>query len=69
MKSSTKENKMARKRDKIYWVVQERTKLFTWRALSLHKTKQSAEASKALLELHSPLSFAGFKVDRVELVD
>lgn len=55
-------------RDNVYWVVQERTKLFTWKARSLHSTKRAADAAKALLETHSPFRVLGYKVDRVELI-
>lgn len=55
-------------RDKIYWVVQERQYLFGWKAHSLYSTKKAADAAKALLESASPLSYKGYKVDRVEKV-
>lgn len=59
---------MSRKRDRIYWVVQERTKLFAWKAHSLYKTKREAEEVKLLLESESKFGVLGYKVDRVELV-
>lgn len=54
-----------KKRDNVYWVVLERTALFTWKAHSLYTTKKAANEARTLLEQHSPLSFRGYKVDRV----
>ncbi len=60
---------MARKRDRVYWVLQKRTALFGWKALHLYKTKRTADIERAAMEKNSKLGILGYKVDRVELVD
>ncbi len=59
-----------KKRDNVYWVVLERTALFTWKAHSLYSTKKAAEAARK--ELEATVGFLGpkgFKVDRVVKAD
>lgn len=59
--------KRAKKVDTIYWVLSERSKLFLWKPIQLFKSYDAAVSTRKELELASPYSIAGYKVDRVEL--
>lgn len=59
--------RVTKKTDNVYWVIQERSKLFSWKAHSLYATYEAAKLAKATLETNSPLSFSGYKLERVLL--
>ena len=59
--------KRAKKVDTIYWVLSERSKLFLWKPIQLFKSYDAAVSVRKELELASPYSITGYKVDRVEL--
>ena len=59
--------KRAKKVDTIYWVLSERSKLFLWKPIQLFKSYDAAVSVRKELELASPYSLNGYKVDRVEL--
>ena len=68
-KVTKKAAKKAVKKDNIYWVVQERSKLFKWKAHSLYATYSDAATAREALEQDNILSMHGYKVDRVELIN
>lgn len=59
--------KQAKKVDTIYWVLSERSKLFLWKPIQLFKSYDAAVSVCKELELASPYSITGYKVDRVDL--
>lgn len=56
------------KADPVFWVLSERSKLFSWRPLEVYKTQDAATAARKRREEASPYSLNGYKVDRVVLV-
>lgn len=59
--------KRAKKVDTIYWVLSERSKLLLWKPIQLFKSYDAAVSARKELELASPYSLTGYKVDRVDL--
>lgn len=58
----------SKKKDPIFWVLSERTKLFSWKAIEVYKTQDAAVAARIRREEASPYSLNGYKVDRVVLM-
>ena len=67
--SRKRSTKKAATPDPVYWVLSERTALFTWTPMALFKTKAEADARRIAMEEQSPYSLRGYKVDRVVLQD
>lgn len=67
-KSVSKKTARKAKSNNIYWVLSERTKLFSWKAIEVYKTQDAAVAARIRREEASPYSLNGYKVDRVVLM-
>lgn len=55
--------------DNVYWVLQARSGMFSWKAHKLYKTYAAATAARVLAESGNIMGHRGYKVDRVELAD
>lgn len=67
--ATTKAKKRATKSvdDGIYWVVSQRSHLFTWTPVEVYKDRRSATLARERLESSSHLGIRAAKVDRVTL--
>lgn len=57
------------KKDNVYWVLMERSRMFLWTPKKLFATREAAQETARRLEVNSIYGGAGYKVERVELVD